>query len=610
MSQKGRKSRRKAARFLEFPMRRSYAVAIAAGVGLVVAVTAALVVVPMRAASAIQTQVRQALARTLEVKGGAHLSLSPLAITLEKVSLSAPEGMDGQLLSAGTIRVPIGLAQLFGRRPDLSTLTLEGADIALLIDERDAASWDFAATSPATPLSLHLAHSSIRYFDARNGQALALGDVTGDISVDSDGQIGFIGSTDLRGRLARFDVKLKSLQRVHEDGSPVTINFTTPEITAGYDGRLSTNKVLSLAGSADISVSNLRQAARWAGLAIGEGAGFGPLTISGAVDSSGRAFAIRQANVALDQVTVFGDVVIDTRNATPKLQANLAAPAFRLDGFLPPSGATPGAWGRTPLGADILKAFDSEITLETPAFTFGTLKDQPARLVVTSAGGKLQASLALRPVDGSSLGLDVTLDAAATPPAFAANLTSNGFDAGPFLSSFTGIDWLQGRGSISAAVSGSGHNQEEIIGTLHGTASLALDKGAVAGPGLVALFGQASQRIVTGWIFDTPSRSDFTTFTADAKIADGIATLGNLKFDSPAITVTASGDIDLLRRAVDLRADPKLIAADGSSSGLPVKMVIKGPWEAPRIYPDVEGLLLNPQKGFETLKSMGLATGN
>ena len=89
-------------------------------------------------------------------------------------------------------------------RPDLSTLTLEGAEIALLIDERDAASWDFAATAPAAPLSLHLANSSIRYFDARNGQALAIGDVTGDISIASDGQIGFIGSTDLRGQAGAF----------------------------------------------------------------------------------------------------------------------------------------------------------------------------------------------------------------------------------------------------------------------------------------------------------------------------------------------------------------------------------------------------------------------
>ena len=61
-------------------------------------------------------------------------------------------------------------------------------------------------------------------------------------------------------------------------------------------------KSSTLPGPADISVSNLRQAARWAGLAIGEGAGLRPADDFRCVDSSGRAFAIRQANIALDQI--------------------------------------------------------------------------------------------------------------------------------------------------------------------------------------------------------------------------------------------------------------------------------------------------------------------
>jgi AsmA protein len=137
-----------------------------------------------------------------------------------------------------------------------------------------------------------------------------------------------------------------------------------------------------------------------------------------------------------------------------------------------------------------------------------------------------------------------------------------------------------------------------------------LGAGAIAGPDIVAMLGQASQRILTGWSLDTPSRTAFSSLAVDVTMADGIATLGAAALDAPGLKVSVTGDIDFLRRAVDLRADPKLIAADRDVSGLPVKIVVNGPWGAPRIYPDVPGLLLNPQKGFETLKSMGLASGN
>ena len=60
----------------------------------------------------------------------------------------------------------------------------------------------------------------------------------------------------------------------------------------------------------------------------------------------------------------------------------------------------------------------------------------------------------------------------------------------------------------------------------------------------------------------------------------------------------------------DLSADPRLIGADGTSAGLPVRIAVNGPWAAPRIYPDVEGLPGDPQKGFAALKSMGVKSGN
>ncbi len=591
-------------------MRRTLALGGSAIIVLLLALAAWLAVVPNLAIAGIEAHVRQNLSRNFEVKGGAHLSFAPLAFTLEQVSLASPEGMEGRFITAQRLRIPVGLAQLFGAAPDLTALTLEGAEIALLVDERDRASWEFSGTAPATPLSIRLSTSAVRYFDARNGQALAIGDVNGDLSIGSDGGIAFTGSSDLKGRLARYGMVLKSLARVSADGSPATLSFATPEITANFDGRLSVAKVLNLDGPVDIAITNLRQAARWAGLQVEEGTSFGAVTISGALGSSGRAFAIRQANITLDQANVYGEIAIDTRNAAPKLQARLTTPNFSLDQFLPPPGASDGAWGRLPLGFAVLRQFDAEITLETPDLRYGLLNNQPAQMVATVTGGKFQASMALRPSDGAILSAGFTIDASSAVPVFSADVKAEGADARLLFATLLGQDWLSGKGTIAAALSGSGQTQEEIIATLKGAASLSLGNGAISGLDVAAGLGEASFRILDNWPGVSTSGTGFTSLAANFTVADGIATIGNLKLDGRGLALSATGDIDLLRRAVDLKADPRLIGADGTSAGLPVKLAVNGPWARPRIYPDVEGLPGNPQKGFAALKALGATSGN
>jgi AsmA protein len=591
-------------------MRRTLALSAGAVIAVLLAIATWLAIVPNLAVAKLESQLRQHMSRGFEVTGGAHLSFAPLAFTFEQVRLAGPEGMEGNLATARSLSVPIGLAQLVGGELLLTALTLEGADIALFVDERDRAGWDFGGVLPKSPLAIRLASSAIRYFDARNGQSLRLRDVNGDLAIAPDGKVSFAGSSDLNGRLARFNVEIRSLARVTADGSPLTLTFATPELSANFEGRLATAKVLSLDGPIDIDIANLRQVARWAGLAVAEGNSFGAVTLSGALGSSGRAYAIRQANIAIDTTTVYGELVLDTRRPVPKLQAKLSTPNFTLDGFLPSSGTRPGAWGRAPLGFAILRQFDTEIVLDTPALNYASLKDQPARLSATIANGKFDGALTLRPENGARLGFTVMIDGTAAVPSFALGLNAEAADAKELMTGLLGQDWLSGAGTFAVSLSGSGQTQEEIVGTLKGTASLSLADGAVAGLDVPAGLGQASLRILDTWPGGASARTSFKTLAAEFTIADGIAAASNLKLDGTGIALTATGDIDLLRRALDLRADPRLIGADGTSAGLPVKLVVSGPWGSPRIYPDIEGLPGDPAKGFAALKAMGAATGN
>ncbi len=81
--------------------------------------------------------------------------------------------------------------------------------------------------------------------------------------------------------------------------------------------------------------------------------------------------------------------------------------------------------------------------------------------------------------------------------------------------------------------------------------------------------------------------------------------MSNLALSSPTLTLTGSGDVDLLRRSLDLSVNPRVLAADGTSSGLPVSLRVSahGASRASSRHADI---LSKPEQAFELLRTMGL----
>jgi AsmA protein len=75
--------------------------------------------------------------------------------------------------------------------------------------------------------------------------------------------------------------------------------------------------------------------------------------------------------------------------------------------------------------------------------------------------------------------------------------------------------------------------------------------------------------------------------------------------------MTGAGNIDLGTKMMAFRVEPKLVmttegqgrANDPVGFGIPV--MIEGPWGAPKIYPDMQGILDNPDAAYAKLKEMG-----
>jgi AsmA protein len=83
-----------------------------------------------------------------------------------------------------------------------------------------------------------------------------------------------------------------------------------------------------------------------------------------------------------------------------------------------------------------------------------------------------------------------------------------------------------------------------------------------------------------------------------------------LHLEGPLVRMTGAGTVDLAGKTLTFRVNPQVVASlegEGGKTdlaGLGVPVMIAGPWAKPRIYPDIEGILQNPQAAYEQLNKL------
>lgn len=546
------------------------------------------------------------LGRGFSAKGSTFLDFSPLSIRIEEPVMAGNAETGDSLMTASSLVIPITLGGLVSHQPDLSRIRLADAEFALIIDERGRASWDFPEAKAGQEMSISLEQASFRYFDARNDQALSLANIDGVMRIAADGGVTFTGSAVLSSHVARVDLQLKSLPRVNQDGSPLELAIESDVASASFSGRLSTAKVLSLAGPVSLTSRETAAVARWAGIPLADSAVMpGPLNLDGALDSAGRAYAIRNAAVTLGQFRAGGDVGVDLRGARPKLQLKLEADTLWLDTLLPEPGAEDGSWGRANLPAALLRAIDAEVSIVARRLNFRSLEAGASRVAADLADGKLTSSGALRMTGGGTTTFTATADAVVLPPAGTLVIKAENTELKDLLTALTGVPALSGQGSLTLDLAAEGRTQEELAGTLKGTASLTLSGGRLEGADLAGTASAVSQKILDGWSA-VPGGTPIDSLTASLGISDGLASITQADVKSGALGLRFSGTADLLKRSVDLKAEFE----PPETAPLPVPVIVKGNWAAPRIYPDIPEILTNPDSGFARLRTGGTPPAN
>jgi AsmA protein len=150
-----------------------------------------------------------------------------------------------------------------------------------------------------------------------------------------------------------------------------------------------------------------------------------------------------------------------------------------------------------------------------------------------------------------------------------------------------------------------------MMSNLSGTVFAVFQDGAIRGVNVARMIRSLTSGTLSGWQDGGEQTTDLTQLSASFRIDKGQATTADLNLVGPLVRVTGAGTVDLAAKSLAFRVEPKLVMTtegQGRTSdpvGLGIPVVIDGPWSEPRIYPDMAGILDNPDAAYAKLKEMG-----
>ncbi|MDU6238963.1 MAG: AsmA family protein [Bradyrhizobium sp.] len=529
--------------------------------------------------AAIQDRVERDTGYRLSIAGSASISLWPsLHATLTDITLLDPKDRDGNnRLTVAMLQADMALSGLWSGRPDIAEVIVDKPTLYLpLLRERlrDNAPRNRApAKSDAAP-SIRIERVTIKdgaviLSNPRDRVENRIDGIGATASLGGDGRIKLTGTARASDRPVSFEVN-STAPGMPIDRQTLPVEFKL-EMADAFRG--------VLAGRADLRLN-------------------GPLVmINGLSGTLGGGDFNGWAS---------GDVA-----SKPLVKLDLDVRRLDLGSPAAPRNAGASGWSTAAIDLRGLNYVDARVKLSATDVGVAGARLGPLEVESSLAGGVLKATVAnLGAYDGQASG-EVVIDASTGNPAYAMHCDVVGIRALPLLQNLAGFDRLDARLQGKLALRSSGASQQAIMSNLSGSAFLLFQDGAIRGINVAQMIRSLTSNPLSGWQDSKELTTDLTQLSASFQVERGQAATGDLNLIGPLVKVTGAGTIDLGNRALAMRVEPKLVMTtegQGRNSdpiGLGIPVVIDGPWSQPRFYPDMAGILDNPDAAYAKLKQMG-----
>ncbi|PPE74025.1 hypothetical protein C3942_11590 [Solimonas fluminis] len=342
-------------------------------------------------------------------------------------------------------------------------------------------------------------------------------------------------------------------------------------------------------------------------------------SVSLAANYSGTFSSARfeQMNFKLDQTTMQG--MFGLRDFKAKaMEMALKIDEINADRYLPPkkpgqekpvAAAGDKKFDDQPLPTEALQKLNANGTLDIGKLTINGLKLSNVSLKLSGAPGATQA----QNISAQLYGGKVSLSNAMTPgkePGYAIRTQLSALQAAPFLKDLIGKDPVSGLGNFDVSLNSRGNTYGEFKKALNGDLSFRIENGAVKGFNLAQTVRKAKATLAGNMNYTETEQpvTDFTVFTATAKIINGVLKSDLLDAASPLFRVAGEGQVDLVNETINYLAKPTIVntitGQEGKGleqlKGIMIPIRLSGNMYKPKVSLDLKAAL--QQQATEKLR--------
>ena len=560
----------------------------AAAIAAVVVVAALLLITGIPSGfmtSAIQARVEKETGYRLAINGATRIGLWPsLNVTLNDITLRDAKNRDNSAsLTAGSVQANITLSSVWSGKPQITELAIDRPVISVPL-QRERSREPAASPKPTTSSAgaeanalaidrITVTNGTVKFTHLRDRVDNRIDGINVDVRAGSDRKVKLTGSARAGEHPLKFEIRAVAPR------PPLDRQNIPTEFTLEASGLLQA----PLSGRAEVRLNG------------------SVVMINGLTGSLGDGAFNGWASVDLASKPV---VKLDLD--FQRLDVAIAKTATAAG-----SPSAPQSWSNASIDLTGLNYIDGQMRISAAELNIGDAQFAPAAIdgVIESGVARVRFSN-LGAYGGVATG-QIDVDASTGNPTYAMRCDLTGVRAMPLLRSVADFDKLDGKLQAKIGVKSAGASQRAIMSNLGGAVFVVFQDGAIRGLNVAAMIRSLTSNTLSGWQEGKEQATDLTQLSGSFRIDKGQATSSDLNLVGPLVRMTGTGTIDLVAKSLAFRVEPKLVmTTEGQGRandpvGLGIPVMIDGPWAEPRIYPDMAGILDNPDAAYAKLKEMG-----
>jgi AsmA protein len=530
--------------------------------------------------STIQDRVERATGYRLTIAGTTKIRLWPtLNVTLNDLTLQDPKDRDGSnRVTVGSVQADVTLSSIWSGHPKVSELIITKPMIYVpLLRERNRAA---SSSRPAASSNdedtvaidrVSIVDGTMTFSNARDRVENRIDGISANATIGADRNVHMTGSARSGANPLSFDIKA-TLPPSPAEGQNIPVEFS-------LDAKTLLNSPIS--AKAEVRTN-------------------GPLLMINSITG----------NIGDGAFNGFASVDLASK---PLVKLDLDIQRLDLVTSNASASSASNAWSDEPIDLNGLNYMDAQVKISAAQVNVGNSHFAPVAVEATLAGGVMKASVSNLGTYGGFSSGELIVDVSGGNPTYAMHCDLVGVRALPLLTSLADFDKIDGQMQAKIAARSAGASQHAIMSNMSGTAFLNFQDGQIRGVNVAQMIRDLTSSMLSGWQEqkNQGSGTDLTQLSASFKIDRGQAQTTDLSLVGPLVKVTGAGTIDLGTKMIGFRVEPKLVMTtegQGRTSdpvGLGIPVMISGPWSAPKIYPDMQGVLDNPDAAYAKLRQMG-----